>query len=395
VIDLGSAPLSNGYLTEQELQVPEVWLPLKVNVCTECWLAQTEDYLSSSEIFTSDYAYFSSSSRSWLLHAERFVKEVVDRFNLDSKSTVIEVAANDGYLLQFVQARGIRALGIEPTASAASVARSLGLTIVEDFLQATTGSEIAARYGQADLVVANNVLAHVPDVNDFLRGVVSLLKEDGVFSVEFPRLTSLVDGDQFDTIYHEHYSYLSMHSVIAMFARHRLQIFDVQEIDTHGGSLRVFGQFVEGGSHPIDKSVERIMDFEKARGVNNLSYYGGLQHRAYQIKNQLLRFLLECKEEEKLVIGYGAAAKGNTLLNFAGVRPDLLPFIVDRSNSKIGRFMPGSRIPIVHEDEILRSQPSCIVILPWNLSQEITHQLAYARDWGADFVTLVPRLQVL
>lgn len=391
-IDLGSAPLSNGYLTEEGLHAPEAWLPLKVNVCTRCWLAQTEDYLPSSEIFTHDYAYFSSASRSWLMHAENFVKDAVERFQLNASNMVIEIASNDGYLLQYVQERGIQSLGIEPTASTAAVARSLGLEIVEEFLQADSGAAIAERHGKADLVIANNVLAHVPDVNDFLKGVTHLLKEDGVFIAEFPRLTSLVDGGQFDTIYHEHYSYLSLHSVAKMFANHGIEVFDALEVETHGGSLRVFGQLSIGGKNAIQASVERILDFERKRGLTDLAYYQTLQERAVQSKSEFLGFLLKCKEQGKLVVGYGAAAKGNTLLNFAGVRPDLLPFVVDKSESKVGRYLPGSRIPILHEDEIKRTRPDYLLILPWNITREVTEQLAYVREWGAVFVTAIPQI---
>ena len=393
-IDLGSAPLSNGYLTPETLRAPETWVPLKVVVCTDCWLAQTEDYLTSSEIFTADYAYFSSASQSWLVHAEHFVRKVVGRFDLTSESMVTEIAANDGYLLRYVQAEGIPCLGIEPTASTASAGRRLGLQMVEEFVGADTAKEIANLFGRADLVVANNVLAHVPDVNDFLTGVVSLMKDDGVFSVEFPRITSLVDGAQFDTVYHEHYSYLSLHSVEVMLANNGLSAFDVEEIPTHGGSLRVFAQKVGSGRREVEESVARTRTFEAERGVASLDYYATLQERALSIKNGLLTFLLERRAQGETVVGYGAAAKGNTLLNFAGVRPDLLPFVVDRSESKIGRFMPGSRIPIVHETEIRRTKPEYILILPWNIASEVTEQLAYAREWDARFVVAVPGMEV-
>jgi hypothetical protein len=393
LIDLGSAPLSNAYLTSETLRSVERWVPLTVVVCPRCWLAQTEDYLAGEEIFTDEYAYFSSTSKSWLLHAENFVADAVARFALDSSSLVVEVAANDGYLLRYVQERGIPCVGIEPTASTANAGRQLGLTMVEEFLGHESGRAISETFGYADLVVGNNVLAHVPDVADFVAGLKALLKPDGVVSVEFPRLTSLVGGCQFDTIYHEHYSYLSLHSVTSIFERGGLTVFDVEEIPTHGGSLRVFAQKTECGRRATSASVATIKQYETDCGVTSLDYYSSLQRQAESIKDDLLRFLLYCKESGESVAGYGAAAKGNTLLNFAGVRPDLLPFVVDRSASKVGKFLPGSRIPILAEDQIRRTQPDYIVILPWNISAEVTEQLAYVREWGAQFVTAVPELR--
>ena len=391
-IDLGSAPLSNGYLTTESLHHAESWLPLRVLVCTECWLAQTEDYLSGEEIFTDDYAYFSSTSSSWLDHARQYVAAMTNRFDLGPSSMVIEVAANDGYLLRFVRDRGIPCLGIEPTASTATAGRGLGLMMIEEFVGLDTGTAIADKFGAADLVVGNNVLAHVPDVADFVSGLRALMKPDGVLSVEFPRLTSMISGAQFDTIYHEHYSYLSLHAVQTIFAREGLVVFDVEEIATHGGSLRVLAQRKETGAHKRELSVDRILSFERAQGVTSLSYYSQLQSRAEAIKNGLLEFLLEVKADGKSVAAYGAAAKGNTLLNFAGVRPDLLPFVVDRSDSKIGRFMPGSRIPIVAEGALRETRPDYVLILPWNIASEVTAQLSYARSWGAKFVAAVPEM---
>ena len=393
-VDLGSAPLSNAYLTEETLRMPELWVPLKIVVCTGCWLAQTEDHLTSEQVFTADYAYFSSASASWLKHAESFVDESVMRFGLGHDSLVIEVAANDGYLLRFVQERGIPCVGIEPTTSTADAARELGLEMVEEFVGLETAQAFVGRYGRADLVVANNVLAHVPDVADFVGGLAALMKPAGVLSVEFPRLTSLIDGGQFDTIYHEHYSYLSLRSVISIFERCGLSVFDVREIATHGGSLRVFAQGTEGGTQQTTDSVEQVLQFERDRGIETLDYYQGLQSKAESIKNNFIRFLIDCRNQGLSVAAYGAAAKGNTLLNFAGVRPDLLPFVVDKSDSKIGRYLPGSRIPIVPEEGIRRYRPDFIVILPWNIAEEVTGQLAYAREWDARFVMAVPRLDV-
>jgi len=392
-IDLGSAPLSNGYLTESSLAVAESWHPLRVVVCSQCWLAQTVTPLSSTDIFTTDYAYFSSTSASWLRHSERFVADATTRFNLDESSMVIEVAANDGYLLQIIREREIPCVGIEPTTSTANAARARGIPIVEEFLGRATGEQTAQAYGAADLVVGNNVLAHVPDIHDFVAGIRALLKPNGVVSLEFPWVTALVDGSQFDTIYHEHYSYLSLHSVASILGCGDMVVFDVEEIPTHGGSLRVFAQHEATGAFEISAAVPRLMQFERDHGVTTLDYYETLQDRAEQIKNGLLSFLLQCKESGAYVAAYGAAAKGNTLLNFAGVRPDLLPFVVDRSSSKIGKWMPGSRIPILKEDAIRCARPDFMLILPWNIADEVTEQLSYVRNWGGRFVQAVPGLE--
>jgi len=345
------------------------------------------------EIFTADYAYFSSTSASWLRHAEYLVTDVTDRFGLDQSSMVIEVAANDGYLLQFIRERRIACVGIEPTSSTANAARSRGIPIVEEFLGRATGERIAGEYGKADLVVGNNVLAHVPDLHDFVAGLRALLKPGGVVSLEFPRVTALVDDAQFDTVYHEHYSYLSLHSVASILRRGGLAIFDVDEISTHGGSLRVFAQQTATGVYEVSASVQRLMDFERDHGVTTLDYYATLQSGAEQVKNGLLRFLLQCDSSGASVAAYGAAAKGNTLLNFAGVRADLLPFVVDRSSSKIGKWMPGSRIPIQAEDAIKRMQPDYVLVLPWNLADEIVSQLDYIQRWGGRFVVAIPTLR--
>jgi SAM-dependent methyltransferase len=307
----------------------------------------------------------------------------------------VEVAANDGYLLQFVQARGIPCTGIEPTASTAAAARAKGLTIVEDFFGTRLAEELTAQGKQADLIVANNVLAHVPDINDFVRGFALLLKPQGVASFEFPHLLRLLENTQFDTLYHEHYSYLSLGTVERIFARAGLAVFDVEELPTHGGSLRVFAQRAATGQHPMSERVAALRQREEAAGLFTRSAYAGFQEKAERIKNDLLAFLIEAKREGKKVAAYGAAAKGNTLLNFAGVRTDLLPFVVDRNPAKQGKFLPGSRIPIVDEARLRTYVPDYVLLLPWNLRAELAEQLAYVRAWGGRLVTAVPKLEVL
>lgn len=394
LVDLGSAPPSNAYLTPQALHAPEKWFPLRVLVCETCWLAQTEDFAQADELFDADYAYFSSFSSSWLAHAERYVAEMVERFGLTADSHVVEVAANDGYLLQYVQARGIPCTGIEPTASTAAAAREKNIPIVQDFFGVRLAQALVTQGRQADLTAANNVLAHVPDTNDFVSGFALLLKPHGVATFEFPHLLSLVEGTQFDTIYHEHFSYLSLSAVERIFSANGLSVFDVQEHPTHGGSLRVFAQRSDGGEHPRRESVNELLTREAQAGILSADYYAGFQASTNRVKNDFLAFLLEARRQGKTVAAYGAAAKGNTLMNYAGVRPDLIAFVVDRNPAKQGKFMPGSRIPIVDEAAIKAQRPDFIVILPWNLKTEVMQQLAYIRDWGGQFVTAVPSLQI-
>lgn len=394
LIDLGSSPPSNAYLTEATLKAPEKWFPLKVLVCTNCWLVQTEDYAGAEELFDAEYAYFSSFSDSWLRHAEEYVEKVVTRFGLDSNAHVVEVAANDGYLLQYVKARHIPCLGIEPTKSTADAARAKGIEIVESFFGVALAQELVCKGKQADLMAANNVLAHVPDINDFVSGFKVLLKPQGVATFEFPHLMQLIEQAQFDTIYHEHFSYLSLTAVQQIFESNGLQVFDVEEISTHGGSLRVYAQINESGTHAITLAVNELLKRERVAGMSDQAYYRGFQKRAERIKHDLLAFLLEAKRQGKKVLAYGAAAKGNTLLNYAGVRDDLLPLVIDRNPAKQGKYMPGSRIPIVNEVTIRNEKPDYILILPWNLRHEVEAQLSYVRDWGCKFVIAVPCLKV-
>ena len=394
-IDLGTAPPSNAYLTAAQLSAPEKWYPLRVFTCTECWLVQTEDYAHYAELFASDYAYFSSYSSSWLRHCEDYVTRMVERFDLRAASHVVEVAANDGYLLQYVKARGIPCLGIEPTASTAQAARDKGITIREEFFGVALAETLAAQGLAADLTTANNVLAHVPDINDFVAGFARLLKPQGVATFEFPHLMRLVAECQFDTIYHEHFSYLSLTAVARIFERNGLAVFDVEEIATHGGSLRVYAQRRGVGRRERSAAVPELLERERLAGIATQAYYEGFQPRANRIKDELLRFLIDAKRSGHSVVAYGAAAKGNTLLNCAGVRADLLPFAVDLNPAKQGKYMPGSRIPIVAQLQLEDTRPDYVVILPWNLKAEVMRQLEFIRAWGGRFVTAVPALEIV
>ena len=393
-IDLGTAPPSNAYLNEITLRAPEKWFPLRVLVCTNCWLVQTEDYARAEELFSPDYAYFSSYSTSWLEHAKKYTNEMVERFKLDSACKIVEIAANDGYLLQYFKARNIPCVGVEPTSGTAAAARAKGIKIIEDFFGTRLAKKMIQQSINADLIVGNNVLAHVPDTDDFLQAFVLLLKPKGVATFEFPHLLRLIAEKQFDTIYHEHFSYLSLTHLLRIFKLNGLKIFDVEELVTHGGSLRVFAQRLDSSPYAVNQRVKELQEREVAAGMTTVEYYSGFQAQANLVKNELLAFLLEAARTGKKVIAYGAAAKGNTLLNYAGVRPDLIPYVVDRSPSKQGKYMPGSRIPIVDESRIRMEKPDYVLILPWNIRDEVMAQLAYISEWGSKFVTAVPSLKI-
>ncbi|MGJ7566671.1 methyltransferase domain-containing protein [Variovorax sp. GB1R11] len=395
LMDLGSSPPSNAYLGAAQLAAPEKWYPLRVLACSQCWLVQTEDYAHYAELFSSDYAYFSSYSTSWLAHSKRYVDEVVRRFALSPASHVVEVAANDGYLLQYVQQAGIPCTGIEPTASTARAAREKGLSVVEAFFGVALARQLIAEGKAADLIAANNVLAHVPDINDFVAGFALLLKPHGVATFEFPHLMRLVADCQFDTIYHEHFSYLSLSAVHRLLEANGLCVFDVEELATHGGSLRVFAQRRDTGERAVEAAVARLLAVESDAGLTTPAYYQGFQSRADDVRDGIVTFLIEARRAGKRVGAYGAAAKGNTLLNYAGIRPGLLPWVVDRNPAKQGQYMPGSRIPIVDEARLQREKPDYVLILPWNLKAEVMSQLAYIREWGGQFVCAVPGLEVL
>jgi SAM-dependent methyltransferase len=394
LVDLGTAPPSNAYLTKMALKRPEKYFPLRVLVCESCWLVQAEAYSRAAELFNEEYAYFSSFSTEWLEHSKRYVEEMTVRFELGSSSTVVEVAANDGYLLQYVKEKSIGCYGIEPTASTANAARQKGIEIVQDFLSMSLAQQLRSQGKTADLVVANNVLAHVPDINDFSNACRLLMKPNGIFTCEFPHLMNLISQHQFDTIYHEHFSYLSFGTVINIFAKNGLNVFDVEELGTHGGSLRVYAQPSDTGSHLVSNRVEDLLSREVSAGMASIAFYQGFQAHAEKVKNEFLSFLIEQKKLGKVVVGYGAAAKGNTLLNFAGVKNDLIRYVVDRSPHKQNKFMPGSRIPIVSEDQLKLNKPDYVVIFPWNISYEVKTQLSYLTKSGTKFVVAVPSLQI-
>jgi SAM-dependent methyltransferase len=394
LVDLGAAPPSNSYLSEAALHRAEKWYPLRVLVCESCWLVQTEDFAQADELFDADYAYFSGYSSSWLAHCEDYAGAMTARFNLDANSRVIEVAANDGSLLQYFLQRGFECIGIEPTASTAAAARARKIDVIEQFFGTALARELHDAGKQADLMIANNVLAHVPDINDFVAGFALALKPAGVVTFEFPHLLSLLAHTQFDTIYHEHFSYLSLTVVNAIAGNNGLRIFDVEKLVTHGGSLRVFAERADTQRRAQSARLTDALQAESAAGIASTACYAGFQTKAEKIKNDLLTFLIDAKRAGRKVAAYGAAAKGNTLLNFAGVRADLVAFVVDRNPAKQGKFLPGSRIPIADESELRRVRPDYVLILPWNIRDEITAQLEYVTQWGGRFVTAVPALSV-
>lgn len=392
-LNLGHAPPSNAYLDPAALCAPEKTYPLRVKVCRMCCLVQTEDYAGAEELFSSNYAYFSSTSRGWLDHASRYAKTISDRLGLDGESQVIEVASNDGYLLRnFVEA-GIPCLGIEPTDSTAEAAETLGIPVLREFFGESLGQRLTEEGKAADLVCGNNVYAHVPDINDFTRGLAAVLKPDGVITLEFPHLLRLVEQNQFDTIYHEHFSYLSLLAVSRIFKATNLRIFDLEHLPTHGGSLRIYGCHA-AASFDTALAVDTAIDAEQAAGLETDEYYTAFQSRAEAVKNNLLRFLLQVHADGKSVAAYGAAAKGNTLLNFAGVKADLMPFVCDAAKAKQGKFMPGSHIPILSPAALDADRPDYILILPWNIAEEVKTQLSHLAAKGSRFVTAVPELSI-
>lgn len=396
VIDLGSSPPSNAYLLQEDLIKLEKWFPLKVNVCKECFLVQTEDYANADELFDVDYAYFSSFSKTMLDHSKFYVDDMVKRYSLNKDSMVIEVAANDGYLLQYVKDKNIPCLGIEPTKSTAGAARAKGIEIIEEFFSVTLAKKLVERGFSADLTISNNVLAHVPDINDFVEGYGILLKPEGIATFEFPYLVNLFEKNQFDTIYHEHYSYLSLTAVKTIFNTNGLHVFDVELVDTHGGSLRVFAERKDSSREKLQAEiVKELLAEEKAKGYLSERAYAGFQQVAEKAKNDLVKFLIAAKNEGKTVCAFGAAAKGNTFINFAGIRPDLILVVADSNPAKQGKFMPGSRIPIVSEEVLASYKPDYVVILSWNLQEEISSRLSYMRQWDCRFVVGIPALEIL
>lgn len=392
-LDLGFAPPSNAYLAADDLMRPEKYYPLKIKVCEHCWLVQTEDYAQADELFSPDYAYFSSTSTSWLAHAARYAEQMTQQLGLGKDSLVIEVASNDGYLLRNFVAAGIPCLGVEPTASTAAAAEKQGIRVLREFFGEQLGKELAAEGKLADLIAGNNVFAHVPDINDFTRGLKAALKSGGTITLEFPHLMGLIEHTQFDTVYHEHFSYLSLYTVSRIFQASGLRVWHVEELPTHGGSLRVFGCHADD-ARVTTSAVAELLAEESQRGLQDINTYIGFQASADRVKDDLLDFLIQQKRAGKKVAAYGAAAKGNTLLNYAGVRPDLLPFVCDAASAKQGKFMPGSHIPIQPPTALADYCPDYVVILPWNIAKEVCDQLADLAAKGARFVTAVPNLEI-
>jgi SAM-dependent methyltransferase len=393
-IDLVNSPASNSFLTKEQLNVPETFFPLKVFTCHQCFLVQVDEYKKSGDIFDSNYVYFSSFSTSWLEYARRYTEMITDRFKLNERSQVIEIASNDGYLLQYFVKKSIPVLGIEPTLNTAEAARQKGVNTLVEFFGTALAEKLVQKGTHADLLLGNNVLAHVPDIVDFVKGMKIILNPAGVITMEFPHLLQLVNNNQFDTIYHEHFSYLSFYTVRRIFSSQGLELFDVDELPTHGGSLRIYAKHREDNSKNISSNVESILQKEINAGVNKLDYYANFTLQANKVKIALLSFLIEQKRKGKKIAGYGAAAKGNTLLNYCGIRNDFIDFVVDANPAKQGKYLPASHIPVVNEDHLKRNKPDFVIIFPWNLKEEIAAQLSYIRDWGGKFVIPISQLHI-
>ncbi len=392
--DLGMSPLANSYLTEGQVDQPEVFYPLHARVCANCLLVQVGDFTPADSIFT-DYAYFSSYSTSWLEHARRYAEAVTERFGLDGSKQVVEIASNDGYLLKNFVSAGIPALGIEPAANVAAVAREHGIPTEVAFFGTELAGTLVAAGTRADLLIGNNVLAHVPDLNDFVRGMSMVLSSDGVITMEFPHLLQLVSQNQFDTIYHEHFSYFSLLTVERVFATHGLRIFDVQELSTHGGSLRIFACHNGFDGHPTTEAIRDVEGAERHAGLDHVDGYVGYPERVREVKHALLKFLIDARDQGLRTVCYGAPAKGNTLLNYCGIRDDLIDYTVDRSPHKQGRFLPGTHLPIYAPSRISETRPDYVLILPWNLRDEIMSEMSFVREWGGRFVVPIPQLTIL
>ena len=395
VCDLGMSPLSNSYIKAEQVGKRENFYPLHTYVCTRCYLVQLEEFEPPEHIFTDDYAYFSSFSESWLDHSRRYVEAMSQRFGLGAKSLVVEIASNDGYLLQYFVQRGVPVLGIEPAANCAAEAKKKGVSSLVEFFGTKLAERLSGEGKKPDLLLGNNVLAHVPDINDFVQGLARLLGPRGVVTMEFPHLLNLIEQNQFDTIYHEHFSYLSLLTVEKIFAHHGLVLFDVEELPTHGGSLRIYARHAADASKPVGGRVNALRTKESRAGLDKVATYTAYEEKVKRTKRRLLEFLVKAKDEGKRVAGYGAPAKGNTLLNYCGVRGDFIDFTVDRSPHKQGCYLPGVRIPIFHPDKLKEARPDYVLILPWNLKDEITRQVAYVRDWGGRFVVPIPEVAVL
>ncbi|MBS1647452.1 MAG: methyltransferase domain-containing protein [Bacteroidetes bacterium] len=394
-IDLFNSPPSNSFLTEVELNEPETFYPLKVYTCHHCFLVQVDEYKKSSAIFNSEYVYFSSYSTSWLEHAKKYTEMMVERFQFNQQSKVIEIASNDGYLLQYFHQKKIPVLGVEPTLNTADAARAKGIESINDFFGVALAKKMIAQNTYADLLIGNNVLAHVPDIVDFVAGMKLVLAPQGVITMEFPHLMELVDNNQFDTIYHEHFSYLSLYSVKQIFESQGLEVFDVEQLPTHGGSLRLFAKHKADTSKTVLNNVQNLLNKELEKGIATLAYYQNFQEKALKVKLDTLNLLISLKQQNKKVAAYGAAAKGNTLLNYCGVKNDLISFVVDANPSKQNKFLPGSHIPVKNQDFLKKEKPDYIFILPWNLKEEIKQQLSYIQEWGGKFIIPIPEIAIM
>lgn len=391
-IDLINSPASNSFLTSEQLNEPEVFYPLKVYTCSTCFLVQIDEYKKSDTIFNGDYVYYSSYSASWLAHAKKYVEMMIERFGLHGDSQVIEIASNDGYLLQYFKQKNIPVLGIEPTENTAKVAAEKGIRSLVDFFGVRLAKMLLSENIKADLLLGNNVLAHVPDINDFVAGMKLILKSNGIITMEFPHLLQLIKNNQFDTIYHEHFSYLSFYTVKKIFGVHGLEVFDVDELPTHGGSIRVYAKHKEDTIKTISNKVVELLEREEEVGMLNINYYSNFQKKALHIKLTLTDFLVKQKLAGRKVAAYGAAAKGNTLLNYCGIKNDLIDFVVDANPHKQNKYLPGSHIPVKDEVYLKVAKPDYVIILPWNLKEEIIDQLSYIKEWGSQFVIFIPEL---
>jgi SAM-dependent methyltransferase len=392
--DLHYSPPSNGYLTQEQLSKPEKYYPLRVQVCDSCWLVQTEDYVESATdgLFDDNYAYFSSTSSSFLKHAKNYCENMITRFNLDSESLVIEIASNDGYLLKNFLGTDIKAIGIEPTRSTAEVSKKIGIDVIQDFFGVRLAKKLLEDNIKSDLIIGNNVYAHIPDINDFTEAMKLLLKSDGVITIEMPHVMKLIEYNQFDTIYHEHFSYHSLYTIRKIFEKHGLRVFDVESLNTHGGSLRVYG-CLDHASHKEESSVQSLLDLEKKQGLQKIDTYKNFQPIIDNIKTNVVDFLIDKKKKGKKVVAYGAAAKGNTLLNYCGIKSDLIKYVFDAARAKQNKYMPGSHIPILNPDKIVETNPDYVIILPWNIKKEIKDQLKDVLDSNTKYVTMIPTLE--
>ncbi len=394
-IDLGMSPPSNSFLTVEQLNNPEVYLPLKLWICNECFLVQIDEYKNANEIFNNDYAYFSSYSTTWLNHSKNYVDMISKKLNLNCDSFAIEIASNDGYLLQYFKEKNIPCLGIEPATNTAKVAKEKGISTLTEYFTNLMAKKVANKFGKADLILGNNVFAHVPDINDFVKGLKELLKGSGTITLEFPHLLKLIENNQYDTIYHEHFWYFSVYSLQNVFRNHDLTIYNIEELPTHGGSLRLYLKHFQNSFIPISKNVQDVINNEIKHGINKLDYYQAFVNRVRKNKLDILEFLIRQKKDGKKIAAYGAAAKGNTFLNYCGIKNDLIDFVVDASPSKQNKLLPGSHIPVVSERVLHLENPDYVLIFPWNIKEEIFIQINYIKNWGGKFVVAIPNLEIL